>query len=156
MVVAGDFSVEPQMDAGDGGVFELVEVRGQLLSGGVLGQGGEEGRHGFEGEGKDDGVGCDGAGLILFADGGEPGFAGWGWGDGFDAGAEGDFAAAFAEIAGGRAVEVAEGNGGDAHAAGLGREQEGFAKDFGGVVDGDAVEVFVEGGDEDGFPEAGY
>ena len=36
----------------------------------------------------------------------------------------------------------------------MGGEQEGFAEDLGGVVNRDAFEVFVEGGDEDRFPEA--
>jgi hypothetical protein len=53
----------------------------------------------------------------------------------------------------GPVVEIGERNAGDAHVTGRGR-LHGFADDLRGVGNRDEVEIFAEGTDEDGFPEA--
>lgn len=75
MVQGGGFAVEPEVDAGDGGVLELGEVGGERMAGGVLGQGGKERGHGFEGEREDDGVRREGRDVGI-SGGGDPAAAG--------------------------------------------------------------------------------
>src|ERR1700685_3922905 len=65
------------------------------------------------------------------------------------------FAATRAEVVSGSVVEVGEWNSGDAHVAGGGRLHR-LTDDLGGGGDGNQVEFFAEGADQDGAPESVY
>ncbi len=74
-------------------------------------------------------------------------------GETFDGLAEVEFAAARADVVAGGVVEIGERDGGHAHVAGGGRFHR-FANDLRGGGDGDEIEFFAEGADQDGAPEA--
>src|SRR5579872_1771139 len=148
VVEGGNFAVEPQVNARDGRVLELAELRGQLSAAFVLRQRGQQRGHGFEGQGDDHTVRrTDSAGSVHFPS--VPRGA-----DSVDTGAQANFSTALADVLNRLVIKLAERNGGNAHATAFRRKQKGFAENFGRVMDGDAVEVFIESAHEDGLPEA--
>src|SRR5579863_3367442 len=57
------------------------------------------------------------------------------------------------DIVSGGVIKIGEGDGGNTHVAGFGRFH-GFADDLGSVGEGDEVEIFAEGANQDWLPEA--
>src|SRR5271165_6396615 len=64
-----------------------------------------------------------------------------------------NFAAACIEVVDSTTVQIAEGNTGNTHASGFGGQQERLTKDFSRILDRNAIEIFVQGADQNGMPE---
>ena len=72
----------------------------------------------------------------------------------FHAGAEAHLSAAGGNVVAGPVVKLRQRNRGNAHAPGGARFQKRLAHHLGGVRNRDPVDLFVQGADQDCFPEA--
>src|SRR5271165_2898484 len=64
-----------------------------------------------------------------------------------------DFAAACMEIVDSTTVQIAEGDTGNTHASGFGGQKERLTKNLSRILDRNAIEIFVQGADQNGMPE---
>src|SRR5271157_3702164 len=140
------------MDARDGRVLELGQVRRELFALSIARQRGQEAGQRFEGECEDRGV----RGKDTITAAGDPTDLGFGYVyllDSFGAGAQVDLAAARVEVVNSAAIEIAERDTGNPHASCLRRGQKRFTKDLARILDRNAVEVFIQRADQNGMPE---
>src|ERR1700733_252368 len=136
-------AVEPEMDPGDGRGFEVGDGFAER---GAFGFIGKDAIERVEGEREDQEV----EGFLCSC--GLDSYRGRLRLEIFDGTAEVEFAPADTDVVAGGVVEFGERNGGDAHVAGGGRLHR-YADDLRSRGNGDAVEGFTEGADEDGLPE---
>lgn len=143
-----DFTIEPEMHAGDGGRFKLFDAR-QFCATGELGR--QQIEHALVGNGEHDPICSDVSAIPKF----DAGYFAVGDVDLFDAALETDLSTACGQpVTDCGAVQLFEGRCGNQNLPAVAGAEKAIHENLAGMREADAVQAFAECTDKDHVPEA--